>query len=80
MQPWPMEMEAIFANVVKAGWPGSVVNVLPTETMRTYSPDQHLFAMIGGNGGITPGGHTVFCNDNPANGWIPLCKHVFGQD
>jgi hypothetical protein len=80
MQPWPTEMEAIFANVLKAGWPGSVVNALPTDTMKTYSSDQHLFAMIGGNGGITPGGHTVFCNDNPANGWIPVCKHVFGQD
>jgi hypothetical protein len=77
--PWPTEMEAIFANVIKAGWPGMVVNVLPNGTPASYTPDQHLFAMIGGNGGITPGGHTVFCNDNPANGWIPLCKYVFGQ-
>jgi len=72
-------MEPIFANVIKAMWPGSVVNVNPDGTPKSYTTDQHLFAMIGGNGGITPGGHTVFCNDNPANGWIPLCKYVFGQ-
>jgi hypothetical protein len=77
--PWPTEMEAIFANVIKAKWPGNVVNVLPTGMPSSYTPDQHLFALIGGNGGITPGGHTVFCNDNPMNGWIPLCKYVFGQ-
>ena len=52
--------------------------VLPTSP-GPYTSDQHLFAMIGGNGGITPGGHTVFCNDNPANGWTPLCKYVFGK-
>jgi hypothetical protein len=77
--PWPGEMEAIFANVIKAQWPGMVINVNPNGTPASYTSDQHLFAMIGGNGGITPGGHTVFCNDNPANGWIPLCKYVFGQ-
>jgi hypothetical protein len=43
----------------------------------TFTDDQHLFAMIGSNG-TSPGGHTVFCNDNPANGWIPVCMHVMG--
>jgi hypothetical protein len=66
---------AIFANVMKAGWVGMPVNVMPNG-MGTYTPDQHLFAMIGSNG-ASPGGHTVFCNDNPMNGWIPLCKYVF---
>jgi hypothetical protein len=77
--PWPTEMEVIFANVIKASWPGMVINVNPNGTPASYTSDQHLFAMIGGNGGTTPGGHTVFCNDNPVNGWIPLCKYVFGQ-
>jgi len=76
---WPMEMEAILNNVIKAKWPGTVVNVYPSGMPASYTSDQHLFALIGGNGGITPGGHTVFCNDNPMNGWIPLCKYVFGQ-
>jgi hypothetical protein len=75
--PYPGEMEAIFANVIKASWVGEVVNVTPTSP-GPYTAGQHLFAMIGGMGGTTPGGHTVFCNDNPMNGWLPVCKHVLG--
>jgi hypothetical protein len=75
--PYPAEMEVIFANVIKASWIGEVVNVTPTSA-GPYTAVQHLFAMIGGNGGSTPGGHTVFCNDNPMNGWLPVCKHVLG--
>jgi hypothetical protein len=74
--PWPTEMEVIFANVLKAQWIGPVINVMPTGT-GTYTSDQHLFAMIGSNP-ASPGGHTVFCNDNPMNGWLPLCKYVVG--
>jgi hypothetical protein len=33
--------------------------------------------MIGSNP-ASPNGHTVFCNDNPMNGWLPLCKYVVG--
>jgi hypothetical protein len=73
---WPGEMNPKFLNVMKAGWVGMVTNVTPNG-MGTYTADQHLFAMIGGNG-ASPGGHTVFCNDNPMNGWIPVCKHVMG--
>jgi len=58
-----------YANVMKAGWPGAVTSVMPTGT-GTYTADQHLFAMIGSNG-TSPGGHTVFCNDNAMNGWLP---------
>ncbi|HXK20423.1 MAG TPA: hypothetical protein VNG33_21585 [Polyangiaceae bacterium] len=67
---------AIFTNVMKAGWVGMPVNVMPNG-MGTYTSDQHLFAMIGSNA-TSPGGHTVFCNDNPMNGWLPLCKYVVG--
>ncbi len=77
--PWPTQMDQILLNAMKASWPGTVTNVLPNGTPASYTSDQHLFGMIGGNGGITPGGHTVFCNDNPVNGWVPLCKYVFGQ-
>ena len=73
---WPGEMNAKFLNVMKAGWVGPVTNVMPNG-MGTYTAEQHLFAMIGSNGS-SPGGHTVFCNDNPSNGWIPVCKHVMG--
>ncbi|HEV3188886.1 MAG TPA: hypothetical protein VGY54_00240 [Polyangiaceae bacterium] len=51
-----------------------VTNVLPNG-MGTYMAPQHLFAMVGAMGGTTPGEHTVLCNDNPANGWLPLCPH-----
>lgn len=65
-----------FTNVTKAGWAGVPTNVTPSSA-GPYTAEQHLFAMIGSNG-TSPGGHTVFCNDNPANGWLPLCKHVLG--
>jgi hypothetical protein len=68
----------IFPNVMKAMWPGQVVMVTPTSP-GPYTAGQHLFEMVGGNGGTTPGGHTVFCNDNPMNGWWPVCKHVLGE-
>ena len=67
----------MFPNVMKAMWPGAVTMVTPTSP-GPYTADQHLFEMVGGNGGVTPGGHTVFCNDNPMNGWWPVCKHVLG--
>jgi hypothetical protein len=68
----------IFPNVQKAGWLGQIVMVTTTSP-GPYSAAQHLFEMVGGDGGTTPGGHTVFCNDNPVNGWIPVCAYVFGQ-
>ena len=71
------QAEDIFPNVVKAGWPGEIVKVTPTSP-GPYTADQHLFEMVGGDGGTSPGGHTVFCNDNPANGWAPVCRHVVG--
>jgi hypothetical protein len=68
----------IFPNVMKAGWPGQVVMVNLSDK-GPYTDDQHLFEMIGGDGGTSPGGHTVFCNGNPANQWWPVCKHVLGM-
>jgi pimeloyl-ACP methyl ester carboxylesterase len=75
-QAWPGEMNAKFKNVMKAGWVGEVTNVTPTSP-GPYTEAQHLFSMLGSNGS-SPGGHTVFCNDNPQNGWIPVCEHVMG--
>jgi hypothetical protein len=74
---WPTETNAKFKNVMKAGWVGTVTNVTPNMMPATFTDDQHLFAMIG-SGPNSPGGHTVFCNDNASNGWIPVCKHVMG--
>jgi|HubBroStandDraft_1064217.scaffolds.fasta_scaffold03489_2 hypothetical protein len=72
--PNDSEVMSMFTTVTKAGWVGVPTNVLPNG-MGTYTAGQHLFAMIGSNG-ASPGGHTVFCNDNQMNGWIPLCKYV----
>lgn len=77
--PYPSEGEGNmekFANVIKAGWDDDVTSVTP-DGAGTYTATQHLFAMIGSNN-TSPGGHTVFCNDNPQNGWLPVCKHVLG--
>jgi|GEM_PF-1757166 hypothetical protein len=72
------EVMSMVTTVTNAGWLGPVTNVMTTSP-GPYMSSQHLFAMIGGNGGVTPGGHTVFCNNNPANGWVPLCKYVCNQ-
>jgi hypothetical protein len=72
------EVMSMVTTVTKAGWIGTPTNVLPNG-MGTYMAPEHLFAMVGGNGGTSPGGHTVFCNNNPMNGWLPLCKYVLGQ-
>jgi hypothetical protein len=69
------EVMSMVSTVTRAGWDGTATNVLPNG-MGTYTASQHLFAMVGGNGGISPGGHTVFCNNNPMNGWLPLCRYV----
>jgi hypothetical protein len=79
--PYPSDGEGNmekFANVMKAGWDDDVTSVMPTGT-GTYTASQHLFALIGSND-TSPGGHTVFCNDNPQNGWLPVCKHVLGVE
>jgi hypothetical protein len=67
-----------FDNVIRGGWDDDVTSVTPNGT-GTYTATQHLFAMIGSNA-ASPGGHTVFCNDNPQNGWLPVCKHVLGVE
>jgi hypothetical protein len=72
------EVMSMFTTVTNAGWVGTPTNVTPTSP-GPYMSSQHMFAMIGGDGGTTPPGHTVFCNDNPADGWLPVCKYVFAQ-
>lgn len=67
-----------FSNVLKAGWVGPAVNYTPG-SMAAVTAGQNLFAMIGSNN-ASPGGHTVFCNDNPMNGWLPVCQHVLGVE
>ena len=65
-------------TVTNAGWPGMVTNVTLTSP-GPYTSTQHLFAMIGGNGGISPGGHTIFCTGGADDQWNPVCDYVAGQ-
>jgi hypothetical protein len=65
-------------TVTNAGWPGMVTNVTLTSP-GPYMSAQHLFAMIGGNGGISPGGHTIFCTGGSNDQWNPVCDYVAGQ-
>jgi hypothetical protein len=77
------QADEIFPNVMKAMWGGaggSVVTKVTPTSAGPYMMAQHLFEMVGGAGGTTPGGHTVFCNDNLQNGWLPVCKHVLGVE
>ena len=65
-------------TVTNAGWPGMVTNVMLTSP-GPYMSTQHLFAMIGGNGGVSPGGHTIFCTGGSTDQWNPVCDYVAGQ-
>jgi hypothetical protein len=71
------EVMGMVQNVSNAGWGNMVTNVNPTGT-GTFASPQRLFSMVGSNG-ASPGGHTVFCTDGPANGWDPLCSYVMTQ-
>jgi hypothetical protein len=55
-----------------------VTNVMLTSP-GPYMSTQHLFAMIGGNGGVSPGGHTIFCTGGSNDQWNPVCDYVAGQ-
>jgi len=69
------EVMGMFKTVTDAGWIGMpIVNVVPGGTGPFTGA--HLLSMVGMNGD-SPGGHTVFCNDNPKNGWVPACTYAF---
>jgi hypothetical protein len=63
-------------NVMNAGWPGTVTNVLPTGG-GPYTSAQHLFSMVG-SAANSPGGHTIFCTGSANCGWNPVCNYVTG--
>jgi hypothetical protein len=73
----PNTVTSMIQTTMKAGWGNGAppMNVLPGD--KGPFAGAHLFAMVG-SAPNTPGGHTVFCTDNPTNGWIPLCAYAFG--
>jgi hypothetical protein len=77
--------------VVLARGPGPVQ---PTPSGRRVGPRRHPgccfeavvqanpqnpLSMIGGNGGVSPGGHTIFCTGGSNDQWNPVCDYVAGQ-
>lgn len=69
------EVMGMFKTVTDAGWIGMpIVNVVPGGTGPFTGA--HLLSMVGMDGN-SPGGHTVFCNDNTKNGWVPACSYAF---
>jgi hypothetical protein len=69
------EVMGMFKTVTDAGWISMpIVNVVPGGTGPFTGA--HLLSMVGMDGD-SPGGHTVFCNDNAKNGWVPACTYAF---
>ena len=70
----PNTVTSMIDTTTKAGWQGPPINVKPGDA-GPFAPG-HQIAMVGSNQN-SPGGHTVFCTNNPANGWKSLCQYVF---
>src|SRR5450432_119078 len=69
------EVMGMLVTVKNAGWVGTPVNVVP-EGMGPFMAS-HELTMVGSDNN-SPGGHTVFCNNNPSNGWLAACVYLFG--
>ena len=69
----PNTVTSMIDTTTKGGWIGPPMNVHPGDT-GPFEGGQ--FAMVGSNM-HSPGGHTVFCTNDPMNGWIPICKYLF---
>jgi hypothetical protein len=82
-QPYPStaandnEVMGMLVTVKDAGWPSTIapVNVVP-EGMGPFM-GTHELAMVGSDQ-HSPGGHTVFCNNDTMSGWLAPCKYLFG--
>ena len=70
----PNTVTSMIMTTTAAGWVGPPINVHPGD-MGPFAPG-HQIAMVGSNMN-SPGGHTVFCTNNPMNGWKALCQYVF---
>ncbi len=69
------EVTGMFETVTKAGWIATpIVNVVPG-SMGPFM-GAHLLSMVGMDNN-SPGGHTVFCNDNSKSGWLAACTYAF---
>ena len=74
----PNTVTSMVETVLKAGWIGPPHNVLPGDA--GPFTNLHIFPMIAKFPYDThaPGGHGIFCNNDPLSGWAALCKYAFG--
>ncbi|HVZ75641.1 MAG TPA: hypothetical protein VHJ20_24880 [Polyangia bacterium] len=73
----PNTVTSMIDTVTKAGWIGPPVNVLPGDT-GPYT-GKHMFAMVAKfpYSAHAPGGHGIFCNNDPMSGWAAACSYLF---
>jgi hypothetical protein len=71
----PNTVTSMIDTTLKAGWVGPPMNVKPGD--KGPFTGAHLFAMVGSDP-HSPGGHTIFCTNDPLNGWAALCTYAFG--
>jgi hypothetical protein len=73
----PNTVTSMIETVMKAGWIGPPKNVLPGDT-GPYN-GFHMFPMIARfpYSEHAPGGHGIFCNNDPMSGWAALCAYAF---
>jgi hypothetical protein len=73
----PNTVTSMIDTTTKAGWLGPPINVHPGD-MGPFTPGHQIAMVEPPPYTDSPGGHTVFCTNNPKNGWLPVCRYVFG--
>jgi hypothetical protein len=72
----PNTVTSMIDTTTKAGWQGPPINVHPGD-MGPFAPGHQIAMVEPTQLPHTPGGHTIFCTNDPMNGWLALCKYVF---
>jgi hypothetical protein len=72
----PNTVTSMIQTTTAAGWLGPPINVHPGD-MGPFAPGHQIAMVEPPPYTDSPGGHTVFCTNNPKNGWLPVCRYVF---
>jgi hypothetical protein len=72
----PNTVTSMIDTVTKAGWIGPPVNVLPGD--KGPYTGKHLFAAVAKfpYDQHAPGGHGIYCNNDPLSGWAAMCSYI----
>jgi hypothetical protein len=72
----PNTVTSMVDTVTKAGWLGPPVNVLPGD--KGPYTGKHLFAAVAKfpYDQHSPGGHGIYCNNDPMSGWAAMCNYI----